>query len=156
MDKKNIQFFRSVLRTLEREIGFQTDSESQCSGISLAQCHVLMELADKNETSIRELSETFGLDKSSLSRTVDKMVEGGLLNRIENSEDRRFLSISLTDKGIQLTESINKICNDYYGKLFDNIPQEKHAAIMESLTLLSDSMGKMRKEKKGFLKGCCQ
>lgn len=155
MDKKKIQFFRSVLRVLERELGFQTDSESQCCGVSLGQCHILMELSEKKETTIKELAEIFGLDKSSLSRTVDKMVEAEMLNRMESKEDRRYMSLSLTKKGAAAAENINKICNDYYGKLFELIPKEKHSSIMESLSLLSDALYHLRKQNKGTPKGCC-
>ena len=43
MDIIQIEFFRGILRLLEREIGFQTDSESVCCGVTLSQCHVMME-----------------------------------------------------------------------------------------------------------------
>lgn len=155
MDKKRIQFFRSVLRVLERELGFQTDSESQCCGVTLGQCHILMELSEKKETTIKELSEIFGLDKSSLSRTVDKMVEAGMLTRMESKEDRRYMALNLTQQGNQAAENINKMCNDYYGNLFKLIPEEKHSSIMESLSLLSDALYQLRKQNNGTPKGCC-
>ena len=72
MNTQGIQAFRTILRVLERELGFQTDSESQCCGVTLGQCHILMEISGKKESTIKELAETFGLDKSSLSRTVDR------------------------------------------------------------------------------------
>ena len=156
MDKKSIKFFRSILRVLERELGFQNGFEIECCGVTLGQCHILMELSDKKETTIKELSETFGLDKSSLSRTVDTMVERGFLNRCENKKDRRYMSLSLTITGNQTAESINLTCNEYYKKLFRCIPDDKHSLIIESLTLLSNAMNKLRKDKNQSLKGCCK
>ncbi|MFB3896616.1 MAG: MarR family winged helix-turn-helix transcriptional regulator [bacterium] len=155
MHKIRTKYFRSVLRVLERELGFQTDLGSQCCGVSLAQCHILMEFAEKKETSIKELSETFGVDKSSLSRTVDKMVALGLLNRVENKNDRRYLSLSLTKKGNQMADNINRTCSDYYAELFKNIPEDKHSAIIDSLSLLAEAMNKLRKGKNGSPKSCC-
>ena len=155
MDKQEIQFFRKVLRMLERELGFQTDSESQCCGVTLGQCHVLMELSEKKESSIKELSEVFGLDKSSLSRTVDKMVEIGLLDRRESREDRRYLSLSLTRQGQQAALKINRTCNEYYEELFKRIPENKHSAVVESLSLLSDALYQLRQKTQGTPKGCC-
>ena len=148
MNKKQLKFFRSILRILERELGFQSDSESQCCGMTLTQCHVLMELTNKEITNIKELSELFGLDKSSLSRIVDKMVESGYLNRTEKKDDRRFLSISLTEKGKKTAEEINKVCDRYFEKLFKLIPEDKHSSVIESLVLLTNAMNGLRNETK--------
>ena len=155
MERKQIEFFRGVLRILEREIGFQTDAESMCCGVTLGQCHVMMELSLRKEASIKELSETLGIDKSALSRTVDKMVESGLLTRTEGKTDRRYVALSLTGKGQQGADTINTICNEYYGLLFERIPAQKHQSVIESLTLLADAMKSMRIEKGSSLSGCC-
>ena len=155
MDRTQIEFFRGVLRILEREIGFQTDAESMCCGVTLGQCHVMMELSFRNEASIKELSESLGIDKSALSRTVDKMVDSGLLTRTEGKTDRRYVSLTLTDKGQQGADTINRICNDYYGRLFERIPSEKHQTVIESLTLLTEAMKSMRAEQSGAPSGCC-
>ena len=155
MDRSQIEFFRGILRLLEREIGFQTDVESMCCGVTLGQCHVMMELSLRKEASIKELSESLGIDKSALSRTVDKMVDSGLLTRTEGKTDRRYVSLSLTDKGQQGADTINRICNEYYGKLFERIPSEKHRSVIESLTLLADAMKSMRTEKGASLSSCC-
>jgi len=155
MNKKQLKFFRSILRILERELGFQSDSESQCCGMTLTQCHVLMELANKEIANIKELSELFGLDKSSLSRVVDKMVEAGYLNRTEKKDDRRFLSISLTEKGIRTAEELNTVCDRYFEKLFQLIPKDKHSSVIESLTLLTSAMNGLRNETISGQEKCC-
>ena len=156
MDRSQIEFFRGILRLLEREIGFQTDVESMCCGVTLGQCHVMMELSLRKEASIKELSESLGIDKSALSRTVDKMVDSGLLTRTEGKTDRRYVELSLTDKGRQGADTINRICYEYYGKLFERIPSEKHQSVVDSLTLLAEAMKSMRTEKNGTLSGCCK
>jgi DNA-binding MarR family transcriptional regulator len=140
---------------LEREAGFQTEAETQCCGISLSQCHVLMELSDGKEMSIRDLSDLLGLDKSTLSRTVDKMVESGVLQRTVDREDRRFVSLCLTKKGRRNADSINGYCDEYYSRLFTLIPETKHDSIIESLSLLSDAMNRMRTEEKKSPFECC-
>ncbi len=44
------------------------------NGISLAQCHTLLEIEKSHEISISELANTLSLDKSTVSRTVDGLV----------------------------------------------------------------------------------
>jgi DNA-binding MarR family transcriptional regulator len=155
MNKKQTKSFRSILRVLERELGFQSDSESQCCGMTLTQCHVLMELVGKKTANIKELSELFGLDKSSLSRIVDKMFESGYLIRTEKKDDRRFLSISLTEKGVRTAEEINAVCDRYFGKLFKLIPEDKHSSVIESLILLTNAMNGLRKDTFSGSDKCC-
>lgn len=155
MDISQIEFFRGILRLLEREIGFQTDSESVCCGVTLSQCHVMMELSLRKEASVKELSEALGIDKSALSRTADRMVESGLLNRTEDKSDRRYVSLCLTEKGHAGAETINRICNDYYMKLFERIPAEKHQTVIESIALLAEGMKSLRINKDSVRTGCC-
>ena len=155
MDIIQIEFFRGILRLLEREIGFQTDSESVCCGVTLSQCHVMMELSHRKEASVKELSEALGIDKSALSRTADKMVESGLLNRNGGKSDRRYVSLSLTEKGHAGAETINRICNEYYMKLFERIPADKHQTVIESIALLAEGMKALRMDKDGVRTGCC-
>ena len=148
-----IRQFRSTLRILEREIDLELKSETGCCGVSLAQCHILMEIAESPNLSISELSENFGLDKSTLSRTVDSMVESGLILRKESQGDRRAVELTLTPEGMQRVESIHALCDRYYTALFGNIADDKHSAIVESVRLLGESMRMLRKKKNG--KGCC-
>ncbi len=147
MDNKTLNKFRSKLRVLEDEISKQIKEDSTCCGITLSQCHMLLELDSIKEASIIELARIMELDKSTLSRVVDGMVNIGLLNRIINSDDRRYIKISLTENGRKAAETINRLCNNYYENLFNNIPEEKHKMIIESIEYLGNAMRTIRKNK---------
>ena len=145
IDYKFINNLRSKIRVLERELDFQLKSEMICCGVSLSQCHIILELAEKEESSIKELSETFRLDKSTLSRAIDSMVEAGYIKRNTSKEDRRFFKLTLTKKGIEKAEYINSQCNKYYAEVMKDIPENKQKMIFESISLLGDIMSKFRK-----------
>jgi DNA-binding MarR family transcriptional regulator len=152
-NERSISEFRTILRKLEREIDIELKGETSCCGVTLSQCHILMELSDHGETSIKTLSESFGLDKSTLSRTIDGMVEAGLIVRKTNKNDRRFYDLSLTETGAEKAGYINDQCNIYYKELLKNIPAKKHPMIMESVMLLATSMKSLRSNKKDA--SCC-
>jgi DNA-binding MarR family transcriptional regulator len=151
---KLISSFRSILRTLEREIDLELKGKTGCCGVTLSQCHILLDLSILGETSIKDLSDLFGLDKSTLSRTIDGMVESGMITRITDNEDRRYCILSLTEKGKQKAKDINSKCNSYYLELMNNIPENKHSMIIESISLLGNSMKTLRKEKTGTNSFC--
>lgn len=143
--KSQIRKFRSHLRGLEREIGLQLKSDTGCCGINLAHCHALLEISAEEEMSLTGLAERLELDKSTLSRTVDGMVEAGYVTRSETKGDRRRASIRVTAAGREMAERINALCDGYYSELFRRIPAEKRDAVAEAVALLASAMKEARK-----------
>jgi len=138
--------FRRDLRVLEREIARSLSSETGCCGVTLAQCHLLMEVAEKGRTGVTELSAVLELDKSTLSRAVDGLVQSGLLNREPDPENRRCQVVSLTPKGRKKADSINGLCDESYRLMFSFIPEGKRASVAEAVSLLGTAMHCMRRE----------
>ena len=152
INDESLKEFRKSLRILEREIDIELKDETNCCGVTLSQCHILLELYNSSDVSVSSLSEAFGLDKSTLSRTVDGMVADGLIERRINSDDRRSFELILTAKGVEKINLINAGCNAYYAELLKQIPAGKHRIILESLKLLGVAMRRMRDGEK---KSCC-
>jgi DNA-binding MarR family transcriptional regulator len=140
MDLDFIRDFREKLRRLEREIGWQLKSDTECCGVTLAQCHIMVEVGNRGETSVVDLSSSLGLDTSTLSRHINGMVNVGLVDRVLNPKDRRYVSITLTEQGQKVYQTIEDICNAKYAKVFDLIPAEKHRQVLESFHVLVDAI----------------
>ena len=153
MNHKELIKIRSKLRVIENEISKQIKEDTICCGITLSQCHILLELNKLKEASIIDLTKILELDKSTLSRTIDGMVNIGLLNRTINKNDRRYMKVSLTDNGEKAAVNINNLCDDYYENLFSNIPEEKHKMIIESIEYLGNAMKMLREDEN---MRCCQ
>ena len=98
MKKEFIKQIRAVLRILDRELYLQNNA-SCCNGISLAQCHTLLEIEKEGELSVSELAKKLSLDKSTVSRTVDGLVNIQMVDRITPKENRRKALVNLTDSG---------------------------------------------------------
>lgn len=140
MDNGNIQYFREKLRQLERQLGWILKNDIQCCGISMAQCHALIEIGKKEQISIVELAAILGLDTSTLSRTIDNMVKTGLVNRLLNAKDRRYVALTLTERGKRTYDFIEKSNSSFIDMLFARIPPEKHPQVIESFQLLVDAV----------------
>jgi hypothetical protein len=52
MNDKDIRFFRERLRLLERETIRPFDGEAACCGLTLSQCHTLLEVGTRGEVSL--------------------------------------------------------------------------------------------------------
>jgi DNA-binding MarR family transcriptional regulator len=145
-DTDTIEQFRRALRQLEAEIALELSGETVCCGVTVAQCHLLLEAAYRENASLGELADSLETDKSALSRTLDSLVRDGLMNRAENPDNRRKVSVSLTGAGIDKVRSINEICNESYARVFSRIPAAEHATIIESVMTLARAMRETRKE----------
>jgi len=134
------------MRVLEREAGLAIASDTECCGVTLAQCHLLLETEPRGSTSVTELSEIMGLDKSTLSRTVDGLCRAGLLDRQVDACCRRQQVITLTEAGREKARYINGLCDASTARLFDHIPSEKRLMVIEAAGLLAQAMRRTREK----------
>lgn len=141
MEQIQLRDFRKYLREIEREVARSLKDQTTCCGVTMAQCHVILELGELGNPSIGDLADRLKLDASTLSRTVDGLVKSGLLNRLEDPRNRRRTVISLTEKGQAVSESINTQCDQFYLSLFSKIPAERHGRLLEAVGLLAGILG---------------
>jgi DNA-binding MarR family transcriptional regulator len=151
MDIEKIRLLREKLRLLERESNDRFRSDSGCCGLTLGQCHTLLEIGNKGQISLVELASRLSLDASTLSRTINGLVFLGLVNRLANEKDRRYIAISLSDQGRKVFNEIEKTFNNYFSGVLGLIPVEKREAVVESISLFSDALRKYNDSA-----GCCQ
>jgi DNA-binding MarR family transcriptional regulator len=141
---KAIDLFRAKLREIERAVWLQTKSEAICCGVTMAQCHAILEIGAAGELNLKDLASRLGLDNSTLSRTVESLVKNGLAERTPSAEDRRASVIRLNEKGRAARDRINSTWNRICRDIFRSIPREKHNQLVESVSILAK-----------LLTGCC-
>jgi DNA-binding MarR family transcriptional regulator len=142
-DNQIIRKFRDILRRFEREIFVQTN-ECCCNGVTLAQCHALLEIESKNKESITELSKTLGLDKSTISRTIDGLVNVGLVDRTVPEENRRTSILKLTDAGKKVCHSINGNNDKYISNTLSVLSESEKEELLRLFEKITDQMVKIR------------
>ena len=130
MNNNIIRAFRRNLRRFERLN--QLANVTCCSGITLAQCHVLLEIEEMVETTTKQLSKNLKLDKSTLSRTIDGLKKLNLIKRGAHSNDRRFTILSLTKKGKSKCDSLNKYNDNLYINIFEKLTQKEREHFFRS------------------------
>ncbi len=148
MDTQSIRNFREYLRHFERILNIQ-NSSSCCCGVSLAQCHTLMELFKEDKITINELSDRLYLDKSTVSRTVEGLVQIGLVTRNIPQEDRRAAIVSLTKQGTEVCNQINNVNDSYFEKVLESIPAKDFPLFFKSFKTMISKMIELNQEKNG-------
>ena len=79
---------RATASQLLREMGLHSGQE-----------HLIMQLLDRDGQSQQELLESVGLDQSTVSKSLRRLEEAGLLTRRPAPHDRRARIVTLTEAG---------------------------------------------------------
>ncbi len=69
------------------------------TGLTLSQWQVLATLSRLDKATMGEVAAFCATDRTTLTRTVDRMVEDGLIRRDRDLVDRRQVHLNLTEKG---------------------------------------------------------
>jgi DNA-binding MarR family transcriptional regulator len=146
MTTERIMNFREHLRHFERAIEIQNSSNC-CCGVTLTQCHTLMELDKQDNISLKDLSERLYLDKSTLSRIVEGLVNLGLVDRDIPKNNRRTILIKLTKQGISVCKKINTANNLYFQKVLDSLSKEQLQIFLDSFKTIVLTMIEVNGEK---------
>ncbi len=152
IDIEYVKQFRELLRRFEREL-FMQKNDCCCNEITLAQCHTLLEIDAKEKESLTELSKTLGLDKSTVCRTVDGLVNIGLLDRSIPTENRRMSTIQLTESGKTVCNAINLENDQYFGELLKILSDSEQ---IHFVTILDKVVLRMKELRTKEEKSCCQ
>ena len=142
MDKKTIEHFRKNIRILEIILNKHERELAIRDGLSLTQFHVLSALKEQKSISIISLSKDIGLDKSTISRTIDGLVKLNLVNRKENPANRRYTISVLTENGEEVVNSINRENNLLYESVLKKFPFELVEPFLKGFTLFTKILNK--------------
>jgi len=145
MEKDYIRQLRDTIRVFKREILFQ-NTASCCNGISLAQCHTLLEIEKKNEISVSELAENLSLDKSTVSRTIEGLVNIDMVDRIIPKENRRLALLTLTKNGEKVCNRINDNNDSFFEEVLKCFTQQEMNDLLRLFTKLTSGMVDSRAE----------
>lgn len=129
----DIRHFRRVLRKFEQVTSFQANL--CCLGVTVPQCHALLEIEYLGEATIGTLAEQLNLDKSTLSRTVDSLVKQGLVERLPDPQDRRYMIVRLSPQGKQTCDAINESNDEFYRQIIASFPEARRDDLLEAIQL---------------------
>jgi DNA-binding MarR family transcriptional regulator len=97
----------ALMKHLLGSTGREFFAEMERRGLGIAHVKTLGILADSEEPlSLKALSEQLGLSLPGISRSVDVLVQRGLVKRKEDPEDRRAKRVELTAKGRRTFEAL--------------------------------------------------
>jgi DNA-binding MarR family transcriptional regulator len=99
-----LDLWRQILKGSTRDL-YRLLSELDLSMTQLKLLHVLVEC--ETEISVKELAEALAMSLPNASRTVDALLQRGLVERREDSIDRRVKRVGATDAARDLIDRVD-------------------------------------------------
>ena len=119
------------IRLFSRTIIRRTTKEYQ---IPAQHLDLLSQLAlHKESMTPMSLSKIMGVNKTIISRIIDKLSEGGYLTKNKDQSDKRSYSVSITDLGIEQLDKIYKYYLEPIYKLRSKLGDEEFLELMSCI-----------------------
>jgi DNA-binding MarR family transcriptional regulator len=105
--------------------------------ISVLQLRALAYLRRNPGATLSLLAEHVGLTLPSMSSQVSGLVARNLIDRSVSAEDRRFVTLTLTEQGRTLMETARQGTQESLAKNLSNLTSEERAIVVEAMHLLA-------------------
>jgi DNA-binding MarR family transcriptional regulator len=105
-------------------------------GVTPSQAEVLRCLADAGSLSLNVLGQRLVCETGSPSRLVSSLVDRGWVHRHENPDDRRQVSLVLTDEGRRLEEKVRNVERQLHGWIGNRLDPSTIAMLSKGLRQL--------------------
>lgn len=128
---------KSTMKKLEKNLSQKMDE----FGITVAQSFILFSLLEKEGCTLSEIGNRAQIDNSSLTTMVDKLEREGLVERKLYAQDRRVITLFLTEAGRKLAERVFAFGFEFDHNITENLGGHKEDFI-KTLALISKSLEK--------------
>ncbi|GEE01246.1 hypothetical protein nbrc107696_16920 [Gordonia spumicola] len=126
---------RSFLEYLAELHGKRTVDSLATTELTLSQVRMLLVLRQKCDAiSVNCLADAVGLSLAAAGRGVDRLVGIDLVDRREDSADRRVKRLSLTEKGTDLLDKHFAIKDDDLNGVVTSLPADVRARFRDALS----------------------
>ena len=131
------------LTVLQRAYRWAADRAVAPIGLSQAMAwHLVMIGRQGDGVRPGVLAELLAVEAASLVRQLDLLVEAGLVERRDDSLDRRARTLHLTEAGRQARSTIEASLDTLRGELFSGVPDEDLLACLRVFAALGQQLGR--------------
>ncbi|HGH4666498.1 TPA: GNAT family N-acetyltransferase [Enterobacter cloacae] len=134
-----VSVIRRSSRLMVRELGFMASTLAS-TNYSPSAVHTLVEIALRKEMTAGQLVQLLGLEKSSVSRMLARLIAAGELEEVVSTEDARTKSLRLTGKGRDTVNKINAYSNERVVSAIQSLQPAQQQIISQGLSLYANAL----------------
>lgn len=126
-------FCTTVSELLERALGEASDEQLVLSQVKL----LLLVGRPGQRFKVTDVADFLGVTNAAASRSIDRLVQRGLIDRTVSKEDRRAVDLALTAESERLLERFQEVRNRELLRVLGEYPEDKLRAVISLLDELS-------------------
>lgn len=130
---------RDASRRMVRELGFMRPALAGTDYHASA-VHALIEVEARGPLTPAALAALLGLEKSSISRLLHKLVTTGELRQAASAQDGRSKLISLTDKGRRTLKGIHAVARQQVDEALRPLTPEQRQTVADGLACYAQAL----------------
>lgn len=134
-----IEEIRVASRQMVRELGFMR-STLAATEYSPSVVHTLLEIEHRGSMTAAELVQILGLEKSSVSRMLAKLLSAGELEECPSAKDARIKQLSLSAQGRKTVERINHYANELVIAALKKMNPHQQNAASQGLMIYANAL----------------
>lgn len=109
-------------------------------GMDQPQWRILMLLADRNPSTVSELSRRAVTKMSTITRILIRMEDQGLVRRAPSPVDSRVTEVFMTGEGAKIVADLRAVATRVYRKAFDGVPEPEIKRFMDILKTVRENL----------------
>ncbi len=143
VSKDTIHKVRDASRKLVRELGFMKPTIAS-TDLGPSALHTLLEIDLKGPQTAADLCQKLQLEKSSISRMLQKLVARGEITEIIDTQDSRKKRLKITTKGQKTVQIAHQHAEQQTQNALAYLPLDKQSTIEKGLTDYANSLEALR------------
>lgn len=138
-DSSIVEEIRISSRLMVRELGFMNHTLA-ATDYSPSVVHTLLEIEARGSLTAAGIVQILGLEKSSVSRMLAKLVKAGELEETSSSEDARFKQLSLSPQGRETVRRINAYGNERVISALKKMDSSQQRVVSKGLSIYAQAL----------------
>lgn len=114
--------------------------------ITLAQYRALVVLASRGPQRALDLSLALNVTPGTGSRMIERLVRRDLVRRDRSRDDRRAVSVHLTEQGRQVVARVTEARSAEIARLLEAMPGEDRVRLIAALSAFADAAGEVSEQ----------
>jgi DNA-binding MarR family transcriptional regulator len=140
MQKKEIDIILDTFKATNLLSRWGGKLAAKCDLTSVQQWLILGAIAQPEKTSLGDLTKNTMVTKQNITKMVERMKTSGLVQTYQDSDDKRYVYVELTEKGCERLKQLEDMRTEMDGKLLSTFTEEELKTFSQLLNKLIDQL----------------
>ena len=130
----------TALRKVIRAIGLHSKQLNKTSGLTSPQLIIMLEIDKVAGVNSSQIAKSVNLSAATVTNIVDRLESKNLVTRVRDTQDKRKVSLYLTESGQALLVKAPQALQQHFIEKFSNLAQWEQSQLLSSMERIAEMM----------------